>query len=244
MIKMCDLCKSLHMSATYDKTKTLKKKFKGFEKINKNYSQIYQDIFVLSVLDGKENGSYLEIGAGDEIVGSNSYLLEKDFNWTGISIDINDSLSIRKNRSNPIIIGNAITINYKDLIFNNFINTSYIDYLQIDCDPPKNSYEILKNIPFETTSFGIITFEHDYFADNTKKYRELSREYLLSYGYEMIVGNVGVDSIFPFEDWWVNPKFIELEKILDFKNISNKNVCVEEYMLEDFTNSTSYVCDH
>jgi FkbM family methyltransferase len=52
-----------------------------------SYSQICQDIFVLSVLDNKKNGFFVEIGAGDGINFSNTYLLEKNYGWNGILVE-------------------------------------------------------------------------------------------------------------------------------------------------------------
>jgi FkbM family methyltransferase len=49
-----------------------------------SYSQIYQDHWVLSRLNGKQNGYFVEFGALDGISISNSYLLEKAFGWNGI----------------------------------------------------------------------------------------------------------------------------------------------------------------
>ena len=51
---------------TYNVTKNkLIHSFSGQTKILENYSQAYQDLFVLSMLDGKTNGRYVEIGAYD-----------------------------------------------------------------------------------------------------------------------------------------------------------------------------------
>lgn len=47
-------------------------------------SQIGQDIFVLSELGFKRNGYFVEFGAANGKDLSNSYLLEKEFGWTGI----------------------------------------------------------------------------------------------------------------------------------------------------------------
>ena len=44
-------------------------------------------MFVLFNLNDKENGFFIEIGAGDGINFSNTYLLEKYFNWNGILIE-------------------------------------------------------------------------------------------------------------------------------------------------------------
>lgn len=47
-------------------------------------SQINQDIFVLSETSFKRNGYFVEFGATDGITLSNTYLLEKNFDWRGI----------------------------------------------------------------------------------------------------------------------------------------------------------------
>jgi len=50
-------------------------------------SQLGQDMFVLSELDFKTNGYFVEFGAADGIDLSNTYLLEKDFGWDGIIVE-------------------------------------------------------------------------------------------------------------------------------------------------------------
>jgi FkbM family methyltransferase len=47
-------------------------------------SQLKQEIFVLSELDFKKNGFFVEFGATNGIDISNTWLLEKSFGWTGI----------------------------------------------------------------------------------------------------------------------------------------------------------------
>jgi FkbM family methyltransferase len=51
------------------------------------HSQILQDIFVLSVLSSKRNGFFVEAGASDGLDCSNTFLLEKNFDWDGILIE-------------------------------------------------------------------------------------------------------------------------------------------------------------
>lgn len=55
-----------------------------FENITESQSQLGQDLLVLSQLDFKKRGYFVEFGATDGITLSNSYLLEKKFGWQGI----------------------------------------------------------------------------------------------------------------------------------------------------------------
>jgi FkbM family methyltransferase len=50
----------------------------------KSKSQIRQDLFVLSETNFKKGGYFVEFGATNGIDLSNSFLLETEFNWTGI----------------------------------------------------------------------------------------------------------------------------------------------------------------
>ena len=81
-------------SHSYDHLEFLKlTKEKNIKKIlnilNFSKSQTGQDLFVLDQLDFKENGFFCEFGACDGIKISNSYLLEKKFNWSGVLCEPN-----------------------------------------------------------------------------------------------------------------------------------------------------------
>ena len=47
--------------------------------LNHSKSQMRQDLFVLCELNFIDNGYFVEFGATDGLIGSNSYLLEKSF---------------------------------------------------------------------------------------------------------------------------------------------------------------------
>jgi FkbM family methyltransferase len=54
---------------------------------SRSKAQFRQDLFVLSQLDFKRDGYFVEFGATDGIHGSNTYLLEKEFGWNGIGAE-------------------------------------------------------------------------------------------------------------------------------------------------------------
>jgi FkbM family methyltransferase len=64
-------------------------------------SQEYQDLIVLILSGFKENGFFIEFGAVDGIYLSNTYLLEKKFNWKGILSEPckKSNLYLKSNRS-------------------------------------------------------------------------------------------------------------------------------------------------
>lgn len=213
---------------------TLRFNFNNWQKINNNYSQVMQDIFVLSMLNGKENGTYLEIGSGDPENLNNSYLLESQFNWTGISIDIKKDLidkyqSKRKNRG---ICEDATSINYSDIL-PNITNNGIVDYLQLDCDPSNITYTILTKMPFDKYKFRVITYEHDYYLDITRSYRQKSREFLENQGYLLVVNDISPEGSCSFEDWWVHPDLVDKSIVnIMLDNDLSKTKDIRKYMFK------------
>lgn len=70
-----------------------------------SYSQLNQDLWVVDVLSGKRNGVFVDVGAFDGIQLSNTYLLEKEYDWTGICIEANTSTfnKLKTNRKCPCV---------------------------------------------------------------------------------------------------------------------------------------------
>ena len=227
----------LHTYYTKDLHKDLKWPFKGSDKIEKNFSQSYQDMFVLTALNGKKKGKYLEIGAAEPFYGNNTALLETEFDWTGISLEIVESLvnDFKQARKNTIYLNDATKVDYLKLLEEADQGTEW-DYLQVDCDPPSATYEILKKIPFSKYKFATITYEHDYYADPTGDYRQKSRKLLEKYGYVLVAGNISPDKKRPYEDWWVHPELVDSEIIEKMKSIDSDILKAEIYM----TNKETY----
>ena len=184
-----------------------------------SFSQAGQDKFVLSILQNKKNGKYIEIGAFHPTAISNTYILEKDYSWEGFSLDIvNDYVdNFNSVRENKCILADGSSFNYHEQIKKIWGDIERIDYLQVDCEPAENTYKCLSAVPLDTYRFSVITFETDYYAFGPSV-RDKSRKHLLSYGYELVasdVNNIGND---PFEDWYVDPTVVD-------RSIFEKYIC-------------------
>lgn len=224
---------------TKEKWGNLKFKFPGSEKIQENFSQAYQDMFVLSVTKGKKEGTFLEIGAFEASFISNTFLLEREFDWKGVSIDIEKSAQRSfedAGRTSKFILGDALEMDYKEILEENFTEKR-IDYLMIDIEPTLNTFACLKKIPFDEYRFSVITYETDFYDVNTpletrEKVRKESREILESYGYVLVVGDVANakrDEI--FEDWYVDPQIISEDFLNKLKSSREYSNTAESYMI-------------
>lgn len=212
----------------------LRFKFNKSETIKENYSQVYQDMFVLSMLDGKENGTFLEVGGAKPYYGNNTALLEQQFGWRGVSIEFDESLANEYKEARPevnMLCTDALGLDYSQVLNDNF-DSNIIDYLQLDIEPHKNTYECLLKVPFDTHKFRVITYEHDYYIDGSKSYRGKSRKFLEEQGYIMVIGNLSPDGKSCFEDWWVHPELVDPTILSKMKYISSETIKAEDYILD------------
>ena len=192
--------------------KKLRRSFKHSNTIAYNYSQSDQDIWVLSMLDGLHNGTYLDIGAGWPEHISNTALLELQFGWHGVSLDYQDvypdmwQAAARKS----FVKGNGQTINFDQLLSN---MPPIIDYLSIDCDPGRITFEILQRIPWDRYKFRLITFEHECYSEGPV-IKDASRKFLQSQGYKLVVNNISHMGVaIDYEDWWAHPDLVDAERL-------------------------------
>jgi hypothetical protein len=218
---------------TYKKNqhKDLKFKFPGSESIIRSFSQVFQDMFVLYMLQGKKNGKFLEVGGAQPYFANNTALLELQFGWSGSSIEWSNDLSKEYLSARPninVLCRDALTIDYRKLLQENY-NETDIDYLQLDIEPARNTYEVLLGIPFDQYRFAVITYEHDYYVDVSRSYRDKSRKYLTDIGYELVVANVCPRENCPFEDWWVHPDLVDQSLIERIKTAPDVNTTVSRH---------------
>lgn len=216
-------------SESFDKGYWLTKghnKFKDIPKIMpellKNYSQMYenqsfldfemnsqigQDLFVINLLKQKRNGLFLDIGGGPPKFINNTYMLEKKYNWTGVSIDLDHRNKVaweNSDRKSKFLYEDAFEIDYDNLITKLLIDNKKdrIDYFSLDLEPPILTLEILFKVITSTKHrFSIITFEHDAWR-GYEHILKTSRELLESHDYQLVVDNINNQ-----EDWYIDKTY-------------------------------------
>ena len=191
-----------------------------------SYSQIGQDVFALLMSGKKKGGFYVDVGCREPFVFNSTWLLEEQFEWKGVSVDLVDYKDSWESRKSNFIQMDATTGDFKKVFADNNV-PKVIDYLTHDLEGATTRYDGLINMPFDEYEYKIITIEHDeYRARNN---RGPQREFLKSKGYELVCSNVlagpcrGVKPAMTYEikdnlgywvtqeDWWVNPKYVSEE---------------------------------
>ena len=185
--------------------------------------QIAQDLYVLKCTNYKYNGTFLEIGSNDPIKINNTYLLEKNYNWSGIMIEYDNSFSDLYKKYRPLskfIISDATQIDYKTEL-ENFNMPNNIDYLQIDLEVCNNStlntLKMLNNNIMNNYKFATITFEHDIYRGNYFNTQCESREIFKNRGYILVFPDV-MNEGNKFEDWYVHPDLVNMNYINSIKS--------------------------
>jgi SAM-dependent methyltransferase len=176
----------------------------------KSYSQIGQDLFTLELFG--PNGTFLDFGCGngiDKPCGNNTFLLEQN-GWTGISVDI-DAAAIHEFNQNRKTLSFAVDLT-TDLP--NKLKLMHcpklFDYWSFDVDEATDS--VLDHFPFEDYEFKFISFEHNQYHAGYKGLKERSLELFESKGYKILVENV-MFRAWSVEDWYINPKYINIPKL-------------------------------
>jgi len=222
---------------THDNMHRLRFPFPGLEEIKQNYSQAFQDLFVLAALNGKRNGTYLEIGCYDPVILSNTLLLEQ-WGWTGCAVDHSKEF-IDKMAAYPrkcfLSLNDGTTLDYRALLDNNGM-PDRIDYASIDIEPNPQTLAALRLALEANRRYSVITFETDIYAGNvlgnSVDVLPQSRAVLMEHGYELIAGNISAfeDDDHPFEDWYFDASYFSADVIAKFKRASDAPVAARKYI--------------
>lgn len=181
----------------------------------RNRSQAGQDTFVLACHNWKLGGTFLEIGAADPILSSNTALLYDGFGWRGTAVELNAGYASAWAARRPMdrfIAGDATKMDWGEVLG----AVDRYDYLSLDIDPPEATLAVLASLPLDRVRFGVITYEHDLWRGDPRP-RERSREILAAHGYRLVVPDVRVHVFYPyrgpdpvaFEDWFCDPQIME-----------------------------------
>lgn len=201
------------------------------------YSQANQDYFVIEMLSGKKYGTFVEVGAYHSSDLSNTFLLEKDYGWTGVGFEIDPDRAeeYNENRKSLCIATDATTFDYEDYFDkNNF--PAQIDYLQLDIEPAENTFKVLQKIPFSKYRFSAITYEHDLYIDEYYNWiiKEKQKKILSKLGYLLVAENVTDQAGRQFEDWWVDPQVVDKSIINAFSiNLLNSKFPIKAMSEEE-----------
>ena len=199
------------------------KLFNFLRKKDNKFSQSGQDQFAYNI--SGSNGTYLEIGAHDPVINSNTFNLEVKCNWNGISVEYDKSFQVswgdNKLRKNNVVWDDAFNINYSSLIKKREL-PNRLNYLSCDIEPAENTFNILKKVISSELNFDFISFEHDKYSIGNK-YEDLSIEYLKNYNYRVAVKDVYSRNkrYKIYETWFVNND-------MDFEEI-NYNVWKKKF---------------
>ena len=200
-----------------------------------SHSQLRQDIFVLNETNFKKNGLFVEFGAANGVSNSNTFLLEKKFNWKGILVEPAKSFLKELKKKRNCHIENKIV--FKDskskLMFcetynpelssinqNHYYNRDFVKFkykLQtISLNDLLRKYNMPKIIDYlsidtEGSEFDILNnFKFEEF-----KFRIITCEHNFSTNRKKIFNLLSKNNytrkyteISQFEDWYVNTNII------------------------------------
>jgi FkbM family methyltransferase len=204
-------------------------KYKNFFKFiinnkKKSRSQIFQDLFAYFFTNFKKKGTFIEIGGGNGVNLSNTYILEKKFKWKGIICEPDNRLhsNILAKRecfleTRPVsgYSNKNIYFFYKGL-YDSYTKTNYNSSAKklksislndlikkyqlgkdidfISIDTEGNELDIIKNFDFYKYNVKIFTIEHNF----NKTVRDNIYKILTNNNYERVFKCISY-----MDDWYI-----------------------------------------
>jgi hypothetical protein len=166
------------------------------------HGQAGQDRFALAVTNGP--GTFLDVGSGDPIVFSNSYYLD-GLGWRGLLVDRGLCKNVELYRRTPFLRADAMTIDWAETLATYSLGPR-IDYLSFDLDD--DGAAALARLPWASVRFSCMTVEHDAYRLGDGP-RASMRQVLRGHGYRLLCPDVVLDGFGSFEDWWVDPSYVD-----------------------------------
>lgn len=180
-----------------------------------SYSQAGQDLWVVAMTEGKRDGFFLDLGCNSPMTGNNTYLIESEFGWTGILVDLLPGCETRKGKFFQCDAANPTA----KLIRAYYEMPKVVDFLSLDVD--EHTSEAFSQIPWLPKRYRVACIEHDSYVRGPET-RDRIRRVMLAMGYILVCADVGIrfpDSsspVGPFEDWYADPRLVKAELIQKF----------------------------
>jgi hypothetical protein len=196
------------------------------KKISK--SQIFQDLFVYFFSNFKKKGTFIEIGGGNGVNLSNTYILEKKFKWKGVICepDIRLHTNILTKRKcflerRPVsnFFNKNIYFYFKGL-YNSYASYSYSSSAKklkstslnnlikkyklgknidyISIDTEGNELDIIKSFDFNKYNVKIFTIEHNF----KRNKRENIYKILIKNNYQRVFKYISY-----MDDWYIKRNY-------------------------------------
>jgi FkbM family methyltransferase len=126
-----------------------------------SYAQSGEDMILDTIFNGVKKGFYIDIGANNPFVQSNTYHFYKE-GWNGINIDAlpNSMKSFNKYRRRDINIENAISDREEVLEYHMFSSTFYNSFSKEDAEKSKMVSELLEIRKIKTQKLSDILDKH------------------------------------------------------------------------------------
>jgi hypothetical protein len=152
------------------------------------------------------NGTFVDVGCWmpEEL---NNTLMFEQMGWNGLSLDILDMSEEWAIRKTKFVQGDALLTDYTSLFDENEM-PMVIDYLTVDIEGDGHRFKALKKVLESNRTFKVITVEHDSYRGYELTEAKPQRELLEKLGYVLVCKNVKCSGN-PFEDWWINPNYID-----------------------------------
>jgi len=191
-------------------------------------SQIFQDLFAYFFSNCKKKGTFIEIGGGNGVDLSNSYILEKKFKWRGVICEPDSRLhsnilakrkcfletrpvssSVNKNiyfyfkglyDSYASLSYSPSAKKLKSISLNNLIKKYQLgkNIDYISIDTEGNELDIIKNFNFNKYNVKIFTIEHNF----KKKIRERIYKILKKNNYQRVFKYISY-----MDDWYIKKNY-------------------------------------
>ena len=85
-----------------------------------------------------------------------------------------------------------------------------------DIEPAQQTLDALKALPHNDYRFSVICFETAIYLGSDSHVQQEQMDLLESLGYVMIAKNVSNLGGDPFEDWWVDPRVVDMDRISSY----------------------------